>query len=62
MIPTPFWRSREEGPMKVNCQEHRRTMELLGLRLMLEKGVPDQKERAEIEKRIEALEKDLKLD
>lgn len=37
-------------------------MELLGLRLKLEKGVPDQKEREDIEKRIRELEKDLNLD
>jgi len=48
--------------MKVNCQEHRRSMELLGLKMRLEKGVSDPKERAEIEQRIEALEKDLQLD
>jgi hypothetical protein len=48
--------------MKVNCQDHRRSMELLGLKLRLEKGVIDPKERDEIEKRIRALEKDLKLD
>jgi len=48
--------------MKVNCQDHRRSMELLGLRLKLEKGVPDQKEREDIEKRIRELEKDLNLD
>jgi hypothetical protein len=48
--------------MKVNCQEHRRSMELLGLKLRLEKGLIDPKERDEIEKRIRALEKDLNLD
>jgi hypothetical protein len=48
--------------MKVNCQDHRRSMELLGLKLRLEKGVVDPKERDEIEKRIRALEKDLDLD
>jgi hypothetical protein len=48
--------------MKVNCREHRRSMELLGLKLRLEKGTIDPKERDEIEKRIRALEKDLKLD
>jgi hypothetical protein len=37
-------------------------MELLGLKLRLEKGALDQSERDEIEKRIQALEKDLKLD
>jgi hypothetical protein len=48
--------------MEVNCRDHRRSMELLGLKLRLEKGVIDPKEREEIEKRIRALEKDLKLD
>ena len=48
--------------MKVNCQDHRRSMELLGLKLRLEKEVMDPKERDEIKKRIRALEKDLKLD
>jgi hypothetical protein len=48
--------------MKVNCEDHRRSMELLGLKLRLEKEVMDPKERDEIKKRIRALEKDLKLD
>jgi hypothetical protein len=48
--------------MKVNCQDHRQSMELLGLKLRLEKGLIDPKERDEIEKRIRALEKDLNLD
>lgn len=48
--------------MKVNCQDHRRSMELLGLKLRLEKGIPDPKERDEIKARIRELEKDLKLD
>ena len=48
--------------MKVNCRDHRRSMELLGLKLRLEKEVMDPKERDEIKKRIRALEKDLKLD
>jgi len=37
-------------------------MELLGLKLRLEKERMDPKERDEIKKRIRALEKDLKLD
>jgi hypothetical protein len=37
-------------------------MELLSLRVRLKKGVPDPKERKEIEKRIRILEKELKLD
>jgi len=48
--------------MKVNCQDHRQSMELLGLKLRLEKDLMDPKEQDEIEKRIRALEKDLKLD
>jgi hypothetical protein len=37
-------------------------MELLGLKLRLEKGILDPKERDEIEKQIRTLEKDLKID
>ena len=48
--------------MKVNCQEHSKTMELLSLRIKLEKGIPDPKERKELKKRIKTLEKELKLD
>jgi len=48
--------------MKVNCQDHRQSMELLGLKLRLEKGLLDPKERDEIEKRIRVLEKNLNLD
>ena len=38
--------------MKVNCQEYRKSMELLGLKLRLKNGSPDPKEQKEIEKRI----------
>ena len=48
--------------MKVNCQEHRKSMELLGLKLRLKEGISDQEERNDIEKRIRILERDLKLD
>jgi hypothetical protein len=48
--------------MKVDCGQHRRTMELLGLRRLLERGVLDSREREEIERRIEILEKELELD
>ncbi len=47
--------------MKVNCQEYRKSMELLGLKLRLKKGISDLKEQKEIEKRIKTLEKELKL-
>ena len=48
--------------MIVNCQEHRKSMELLGLKLRLKEADTDQKKRDEIEKRIRILEKDLDLD
>ena len=47
--------------MKVNCQDHRNTMELLALKIKLEKGVSDPIERNMIEKRIKALEESLQL-
>jgi hypothetical protein len=47
--------------MKVNCQEYRKSMELLGLKLRLKKCITDPKEQKEIEKRIRILEKELKL-
>jgi hypothetical protein len=47
--------------MKVNCQEYRKSMELLGLKIRLKKGISDLKEQKEIEKRIKTLEKELKL-
>ncbi len=47
--------------MKVNCQEYRISMELLGLKLRLKKGISDLKEQKEINKRIRILEKELKL-
>jgi len=47
--------------MKVNCQEYRKSMELLGLKLRLKKGISDPREQKEIKKRIKTLEKELKL-
>ena len=47
--------------MKVNCQEYRKSMELLGLKIRLKKGISDLKEQKEIEKRIKTLEKELRL-
>jgi hypothetical protein len=37
-------------------------MELLGLQMRIKKGISDPKERKEVEKRIEALEKELEMD
>jgi len=48
--------------MKVDCQEYSKTQELLSLRIRLEKGVTDPREMEEIKKRIECLEKELRLD
>jgi hypothetical protein len=48
--------------MNVNCQDYRKSMELLGLKLRLKEADTDQKKRDEIEKRIRILEKDLNLD
>ena len=48
--------------VKVDCKEHRKSMELLALRVRIEKGVSDPKELENIKKKIERLEKDLELD
>ena len=48
--------------MKINCQEHRKTMELLALRKALEKGISDPKELDNVKERIRTLEKELRLD
>jgi len=47
--------------MKVNCQEYSKSMQLLGLKLRLKKGITDPKEKMEIEERIKFLEQKLKL-
>ena len=48
--------------MKVNCQDHRKAMKLIGLKLRLKDGNTDQEERDEIEKRIRIPERELNLD
>jgi hypothetical protein len=48
--------------MTVNCREHRKSMELLSLKMQLEKGISDPIKRDEIEKRIAILEEELDLD
>jgi hypothetical protein len=48
--------------MTVNCQEHRKSMELLSLKMQLEKGILDPVKRDEIEKRVAILEAELELD
>ena len=48
--------------VKVDCKEHSKSMELLALKIRIEKGISDPKELENIKKKIELLEKDLKLD
>jgi hypothetical protein len=48
--------------MKTDCQDYRKSMELLSLKTRLEKGISDPKEREEIQHRIEMLERELNLD
>ncbi|MBW1679764.1 MAG: hypothetical protein JRJ08_06450 [Deltaproteobacteria bacterium] len=48
--------------MKIDCQQHRKTMELLSLRKKLERGISDPKEMREVKKRIKNLERELELD
>jgi hypothetical protein len=47
--------------MKVNCQDHRKSMELLGLKLKLKKGITDPQEQKNIQNRIKVLEKELSM-
>jgi hypothetical protein len=55
------WSSKFSG-MDVNCQQHRKSMELLSLRIRVEKGISDPKEREEVKRRIRVLEKELEID
>ena len=48
--------------MKVNCQEHRKSMALLGLKKRLKEASITADERKEIEEQIAVLEKELELD
>ncbi len=48
--------------MKVDCQEHRKSMELLALQLRLKRGITDPQEKRELEERITLLEKELNMD
>ncbi len=48
--------------MKIDCSEHRKTMELLSLKIQLEKDVQEGEKLDEIRKRIEELQKELGLD
>jgi hypothetical protein len=48
--------------MKINCGEYRKSMELLSLKIQLERGGRDKDELDKIRKRIEDLQRELKLD
>ena len=48
--------------MIVNCQEHRKSMELIGLKLRMKEGIADREERDKVKKRITVLQKELELD
>jgi hypothetical protein len=48
--------------MSPNCNEHRKSMELLSLKMQLEKGISDRVKREEIKKMIEVFEKELDFD
>lgn len=54
--------SNGKTTIDVNCQDYRKSMELLGLRRQLEEGIPDPETRTEMTRRIEALEKELQMD
>jgi hypothetical protein len=47
--------------MKVNCQDYRKSMELLGLKLRLKKGISDPDEQKNVKDRIRTLEKELSM-
>jgi hypothetical protein len=49
-------------PMKADCRNYSKFMELLSLKMRWEKDIPDPKEREEIQNRIEILERELGLD
>ncbi len=48
--------------MTIDCQEYRKTMELLALRLRLQNETPNPEELEEIQEKIRILEKELKVD
>jgi hypothetical protein len=48
--------------MQIDCAEHRKSMELLGLKVRLKQGIFDPEEHKSVEKRIQELEKELKMD
>ena len=57
-----FYQSVWTLPLKVNCQDHRATMQLLSLKRKLEKGIADPEEEKEIKRMIQELETKLDLE
>jgi hypothetical protein len=47
--------------MVVNCRQHRKSLQLIKLQIKLRKGITDDREKEEVEKRIRALERELRL-
>jgi hypothetical protein len=48
--------------VKTDCQAHRKSMELLGLKMRLKQGISDPEEKESLKKRIRELEKELQMD
>ena len=48
--------------MKVDCQQYRKSMELVVLRKRLNEGISDPEKRKEAEERIKILEEELDID
>ncbi|MFZ0449447.1 MAG: hypothetical protein WAL98_09395 [Desulfatiglandaceae bacterium] len=48
--------------MKADCRAHRKSMQLLGLKIRLKQGISDPKEQIRVEERIRELEKELQMD
>ena len=48
--------------MKGNCQEHSKSLQLISLKIKLEKENPDPSKKQDLLQRIKLLEKELKLD
>lgn len=48
--------------MQIGCADHRKSMELLGLKIRLRNGISDPVERRSVEEKIRELEKELKMD
>ena len=68
-LSSSFYKTRTSTQLRdaqkiimVNCKEHSQSMELLALRIRIEKGISDPKELENTKKKIRQLEEELKLD